>query len=307
MTNREQNLSSRNAFARFMLGSVMTAYGTARLMRNPKSRSGQMLVLFGSMKAAEGATKYCPTKAMSSNMMQKMMSGSASQDALAGAGAAMNNGTQSDQSASSDTTGQTGGSIRQMVGNIAQKLTGGNSSQSMSGGNSQNASGGNIAQTIGNVAQQMTSGTGSQTISNIAQTVAPQVGQIMNNVAGTTTGSQNTSGTNNSGKQASSMSGSSNKNASANANANTKNATNGTSNETKNANTNNKNAKSASNNSGNNQASAANGNNTPTADATKPLLDGAANKANVSDVAASVINGSSKTANKNAPISDILQ
>jgi hypothetical protein len=164
MTHNQQNISPRNAFSRIMLGSVMTAYGTAQIIRDPKSRNGQMLVLLGSMKIAEGATKFCPIKAMGSSMtgskmLQNMTSGNASQSTLTGVGAAMNGGN-------------------------ASQSTGG--TQSMSGGSGQNTVGSNIAQTIGNVAQQMTTGTA-------AQTIAPQVGQIMNSVA-SMTGSQNASG-----------------------------------------------------------------------------------------------------------------
>jgi hypothetical protein len=315
MTHNQQNISPRNAYARIMMGSVMTAYGTAQIIRDPKSRNGQMLVLLGSMKVAEGATKFCPIKAMGSSMtgsnkLQNMTSGNASQSTLAGVGAAMNNGTQSAQSSSSGSTGQASGSIMQMVGNIAQKLTGGNTAQSpmagaqspggtqsMSGGSGQNAASGNIAQTIGNVAQQMTNGTA-------AQTIAPQVGQIINGVA-SMIGSQNASGPNNDGKQASATSGVSN----TNGNANTKNAANGTLNGTKNATGNSGTTKStsASNSSGNEQTTSSTGNNTPKAGATKTLIDGAANNANLSNVAASVINASSKTTDKNTSSSNIQQ
>ena len=68
MAFNQQNLSPGTAFFRFMLGSVMTTYGTVRLLHEPKSRSGKMLVLCGSMKAAEGATKFCPTKAIGTVM-----------------------------------------------------------------------------------------------------------------------------------------------------------------------------------------------------------------------------------------------
>ena len=86
MTKSQQNLSPSTAYARFMLGSILTAYGTVKMLREPNSRTGKMLVLFGSMKVAEGATKFCPTKAMN-NMMDKMMSENTSQSASAGAGA----------------------------------------------------------------------------------------------------------------------------------------------------------------------------------------------------------------------------
>ena len=193
MAHNQQNLSPGNAYVRFMLGSVMTAYGTIQLLREPKSRSGRMLVLFGSMKAAEGATKFCPTKAMST-VMEKMMSETATQGAQVNAGTAMNSGTQSN--VPSGSAGQKNGNIMQMVGNIAQKLTGGNMAQSTSNsqsmGSNQNSSG------VGQNAM----GTNAQTIGSIAQTVAPQVSQKVKEVA-SIIGSQNASGTNNAAKQAS--------------------------------------------------------------------------------------------------------
>ena len=122
LTQNQHNISSKSAFTRFMLGSIMTAYGTVRLMRDEKSRKGQMLVLLGSMTAAEGATKFCATKAMVSNTLQNMMNENASQGASANAGSKMNSQTQSGQHAASGSTGQVGGNIKQMVGNIAPQV-----------------------------------------------------------------------------------------------------------------------------------------------------------------------------------------
>ncbi|MEK4229102.1 hypothetical protein [Solibacillus sp. FSL H8-0538] len=318
MTHNQQNISSRNAYARFMLGSMMTAYGTIQLMRNPKSKRGQMLVLYGSMKAAEGATRYCPRKAMgsamsSSNLLQKVMNGNASLVSLAGAGVAMKSGNQSGQSASSSSTNQTGGTIFQMVENILQIVNGGNASQSTSdtqnmsdGGVGQNAAGNNIAQTIEKVAQQMSGGNAAQTIGNIAQTVVPQVGKIMNDVA-SMTGSQNATGTNNGGKQSSASSGASNENSTTNVNANANNAKNGNSSGGKKASSNSGGTKttSASKNSGNKQDSSTNGDNSLNAGATKTPLDGTPNNAHLSNIAASVLNASST--NNNASPPNILQ
>jgi len=205
MAHNQQNLSPGTAYVRFLLGSVLTAYGTIQLIREPKSRSGRMLVLYGSMKAAEGATKFCPTKAMST-VMEKMMSETATQGAQLNAGTA-NSGTQSN--APSGRTGLKNGNIMQMVGNIAQKLTGGNTAQSTSGsqsmGGNQNSSG---------VGQ----GTNAQAIGSIAQTLAPQATQKVKEVAGMAgmTGSQNASGTNNATKQASPTGGASTKKAETN-------------------------------------------------------------------------------------------
>lgn len=192
-----QNLSPRNAFVRFALGSMMTACGTVQLIRNPKSRRGQMLILVGSMKVAEGATKFCPRKAMSSSMMdmQQMMAGNVSQGASASAGTTMNSGTNSGQSTSS-------GIIKQMVGNVAQAFTGGasqNGSQNMSTNTGQNTASGNK------------SGTAFQSINDIAQAAAQPVGQIVNDITGMA------------GNQNATASGSS-----ANSDANTKKASNNT-------------------------------------------------------------------------------
>jgi len=207
MAHNQQNLSPGTAYVRFMLGSVMTAYGTIQLLREPKSRSGKMLVLYGSMKAAEGATKFCPTKAIST-IMEKMMSENSNQGAQAGTG--MNSGAQSN--ASRGSAGQKTGNLIQMVGNIAQKLTGGNSAQNTSGSQSMGSS------QYTNGAEQNGKSTTAQTIGSIAQTVAPQVTQKVKEVAGMT-GSQNASGTNNAPKQTSSTSGASNQKAETNGNA----------------------------------------------------------------------------------------
>lgn len=67
---QSKKISPQSSFVRFMVGSIMTAYGTARLMRNPRSRMAQGLVVLGAMQAAEGATGYCPTKGMMSNVIQ---------------------------------------------------------------------------------------------------------------------------------------------------------------------------------------------------------------------------------------------
>lgn len=283
MAHNQQNLSPGTAYARFMLGSVMTAYGTVRLLREPKSRSGRMLVLFGSMKVAEGATKFCPRKAMST-IMEKMMSENATQSAQTNAGTTMSSGTQSKQNTLGSSAGQMNGNIMQMVGNIAQTLTGGSSAQNASGsmGGNQNSSG----------AGQNAMGTNAQTIGNIAQTVVPQVSQMVKNVAGMT-GSQMASGTNNGGKQASASSGTTNKNTDANGNANKKNAS-----------PNSENTKSASDtNSKNKQTASMKGSNTAKSD-TKSQLDGAATDSNIDP---SIIDAISKSGQKNTSTPNILQ
>jgi hypothetical protein len=206
MSHNQQNLSPGTAYVRFMLGSVLTAYGTIQLLREPKSRSGRMLVLFGSMKAAEGATNISPTKAMST-VMEKMMSETATPGAQSNAGTTMNSGTHSN--ASSGSVGQKNGNIMQMVGNIAQKLTTGNLAQNASSSPSAGAN-----QTSSGVGQNAMA-TSPQSIGSIAQTLAPQVSQKVKEVAGMTS-SSNASSANNATKQASPTGGASTKKAETN-------------------------------------------------------------------------------------------
>lgn len=93
--SHSKKISPQSSFVRFMAGSIMTAFGTARLMRNPRSRMAQGLVVLGAMQAAEGATGYCPTKGMMNNVFQNTR---------------MNNLT---QSASNMTQKMTGGTMQQ--------------------------------------------------------------------------------------------------------------------------------------------------------------------------------------------------
>lgn len=71
---QQANLSDRNAYCRFMLGTSMTAFGIAKVSRNPDCTKGKMMISIGAMKMAEGIFKYCPMKAMLSTNMQSMMS-----------------------------------------------------------------------------------------------------------------------------------------------------------------------------------------------------------------------------------------
>ncbi|MFJ7737495.1 hypothetical protein ACIQ2D_14375 [Lysinibacillus sp. NPDC097287] len=71
---QQSNLSERNAFCRFFLGTSMTAFGIAKVSRNPDCTSGKLMIALGAMKMAEGIFKYCPTKAMLSTNMQSAMS-----------------------------------------------------------------------------------------------------------------------------------------------------------------------------------------------------------------------------------------
>ncbi|MFZ0579095.1 MAG: hypothetical protein WAM41_16470 [Psychrobacillus psychrotolerans] len=256
MAFNQQNLSPGTAFFRFMLGSVMTTYGTVRLLHEPKSRSGKMLVLFGSMKAAEGATKFCPTKAIGT-----VMDNLANENAKSGA-----QGSQTGQYASGGNTDNQHGGIMQMVGSLAQKLTNANSSQNTSG--SQNAGGNQTS----NSADQSNMGSNSSSISNLAQTIAPQLSQAVKEVTNMAS-SQQSSGTKNEQKQASGTSEGSSK----------KNATS----------------------SGNNSKSASSTNNKQAAPA-KANTD-TNGKSNNSNIDSSIIVEVSKSSHKNSTTPNILQ
>ncbi|MGB3101434.1 MAG: hypothetical protein WBB56_05965 [Psychrobacillus psychrotolerans] len=256
MAFNQQNLSPGTAFFRFMLGSVMTTYGTVRLLHEPKSRSGKMLVLFGSMKAAEGATKFCPTKAIGT-----VMDNLANENAKSGA-----QGSQTGQYASGGNTDNQHGGIMQMVGSLAQKLTNANSSQNTSG--SQNAGGNQTS----NSADQRNMGSNSSSISNLAQTIAPQLSQAVKEVTNMES-SQQSSGTKNEQKQASGTSEGTSK----------KNATS----------------------SGNNSKSASSTNNKQAAPA-KANTD-TNGKSNNSNIDSSIIVEVSKSSHKNSTTPNILQ
>lgn len=256
MAFNQQNLSPGTAFFRFMLGSVMTTYGTVRLLHEPKSRSGKMLVLFGSMKAAEGATKFCPTKAIGT-----VMDNLANENAKSGA-----QGSQTGQYASGGNTDNQHGGIMQMVGSLAQKLTNANSSQNTSG--SQNVGGNQTS----NSADQSNMGSNSSSISNLAQTIAPQLSQAVKEVTNMAS-SQQSSGTKNEQKQASGTSEGTSK----------KNATS----------------------SGNNSKSASSTNNKQAAPA-KANTD-TNGKSNNSNIDSSIIVEVSKSSHKNSTTPNILQ
>ncbi|CAM5673126.1 Inner membrane protein YgaP-like transmembrane domain-containing protein OS=Lysinibacillus sphaericus OX=1421 GN=LS41612_03150 PE=4 SV=1 [Lysinibacillus sphaericus] len=80
---QQANLSDKNAFCRFALGTSMTAFGIAKVSRNPNCLKSRLMIALGAMKMAEGIFKYCPAKAMlNSNVettmntsMQSMFSG----------------------------------------------------------------------------------------------------------------------------------------------------------------------------------------------------------------------------------------
>ncbi len=60
----EENISEQNSFIRLICGISMTSFATARLSRVPGCKMGQMMVILGAMKVAEGIYQYCPVVAM---------------------------------------------------------------------------------------------------------------------------------------------------------------------------------------------------------------------------------------------------
>lgn len=70
---QQANLSEKNAFCRFAMGTGLTAFGIAKVSRNPNCTKGRLMIALGAMKMAEGLFKYCPTKALMSTNMQNAM------------------------------------------------------------------------------------------------------------------------------------------------------------------------------------------------------------------------------------------
>lgn len=73
---QQTNLSEKNAFCRFAMGTSLTAFGIAKVSRNPDCTRGRLMIALGAMKMAEGLFKYCPTKAILSSNMQNAMNSS---------------------------------------------------------------------------------------------------------------------------------------------------------------------------------------------------------------------------------------
>ncbi|MFJ7186723.1 hypothetical protein [Lysinibacillus xylanilyticus] len=71
---QESNLSEKNAFCRFAMGASLTAFGIAKVSRNPECTKGRLMIAFGAMKMAEGIFKYCPTKSLLSSCVESAMS-----------------------------------------------------------------------------------------------------------------------------------------------------------------------------------------------------------------------------------------
>lgn len=73
MMMQQANLSEKNAFCRFAMGTGLTAFGIAKISRNPNCTKGRLMIALGAMKMAEGLFKYCPTKSILNSNMQNAM------------------------------------------------------------------------------------------------------------------------------------------------------------------------------------------------------------------------------------------
>ena len=67
----QPNISETNAFVRMLCGVAMTAFGTARIARNPGCTTGRIMIMAGAMKVAEGYYQYCPVTAMVTQEQQE--------------------------------------------------------------------------------------------------------------------------------------------------------------------------------------------------------------------------------------------
>lgn len=57
----KQNIGTVNSMVRITGGLTLLAWSIAKMSRQPKPSSGQLLVsLMGAQKVAEGITRYCP-------------------------------------------------------------------------------------------------------------------------------------------------------------------------------------------------------------------------------------------------------
>ncbi|EMR05752.1 hypothetical protein C772_02240 [Bhargavaea cecembensis DSE10] len=67
------NVGTKSAYLRISSGLAMLAWGTAQMIRDPRSMAGPVLVLSGACKTAEGVARYCPMKEMMNGGMDAMM------------------------------------------------------------------------------------------------------------------------------------------------------------------------------------------------------------------------------------------
>lgn len=67
------NVGTKSAYLRISSGLAMLAWGTSRMIRDPRSMAGPILVLSGACKTAEGIARYCPMKEMMNGGMDALM------------------------------------------------------------------------------------------------------------------------------------------------------------------------------------------------------------------------------------------
>jgi hypothetical protein len=67
------NIGTKSAYMRISAGLAMLAWGTSRMVREPRSMAGPFLVVSGACKTAEGIARYCPMKEMMNGGMDAMM------------------------------------------------------------------------------------------------------------------------------------------------------------------------------------------------------------------------------------------
>ena len=141
---QQPNLSDRNAFFRFIVGTSMTALGIAKTARDSDSFSGKLMITLGAMKMAEGVFKYCPTKAMfKTNMqsamtttMQSMFNGQNSitpeniTKLMQDFSSTFSNSDANDQSASTHTNNQTNSGTNQSTNNATNNQNTSNTNKS---------------------------------------------------------------------------------------------------------------------------------------------------------------------------------
>lgn len=72
-TDQTINVGTKSAYLRISSGLAMLAWGTSRMVRDPQSMAGPILVLSGACKTAEGIARYCPMKEMMNGGMDAML------------------------------------------------------------------------------------------------------------------------------------------------------------------------------------------------------------------------------------------
>ncbi len=66
------NIGLLNSFIRLTGGFTMLAWGTAKLIKRPFSNSPLIAIVLGSMKVAEGFTRFCPLTFLFEERMEEL-------------------------------------------------------------------------------------------------------------------------------------------------------------------------------------------------------------------------------------------